>query len=183
MGFSPSPSPHADAGQGDGAHRDGAAVRPRRQVRRQPSRTDEPDSAALAKLKRADRLSATGGRLPPRPEDPRARRRFLRPGRAGAVSAMHAALPQPTAGPSGSGWRSMTRLGAAFLPLRAAARQPPAAARAALSRPPVPRVQSRHRRRPRLPLRAAARRSRTACSTSAPRARARRPTAATPTAG
>ena len=48
---------------------------------------------------------------------------------------------------------------------------------AALSRPSVPRVQSRHRRRPRLPVRAASRRRTAACSTSAPRARARRRTA------
>ena len=52
------------------------------------------------------------------------------------------------------------RLDPPFRPLRAAARQPHRDAGAALSRPPVPRVQSRHRRRPRLPVRAAARRRR-----------------------
>ena len=50
------------------------------------------------------------------------------------------------------------RVGGPLRALRAAAREPDAAARAALPRPPVPRVQPRARRRPRLPLRAAARR-------------------------
>ena len=50
------------------------------------------------------------------------------------------------------------RVGAALRALRAAAREPPAAAGAPLPRPSVPRVQPRSRRRPRLPLRAAPRR-------------------------
>ena len=53
-----------------------------------------------------------------------------------------------------------TRLGAPFLPVRAAAGEPQTAAGPALSRPPVPGVQSGHRRRARLPVRAAARRRR-----------------------
>ena len=95
------------------------------------------------------------------------------------------ALPQRPLGGAGRARRSRRRRTGRGISA-ASSRCPdnlPAAAGAALSRPPVPRVQSRHRRRPRLPVRPAARRRAAGCSTSAPRARARRPTAASATAG
>ena len=90
---------------------------------------------------------------------PRARRRLLRRSSPPRASRARAALPQPALGRARRPGRARRRrVGAALRPLRAAPGQPARAARAALSRPPVRRVQPRPRRRPRLPLRAAPRR-------------------------
>ncbi len=98
-------------------------------------------------------------KLPPVPRPRRARRRFLRRGRAGEVSASTSCATATSAGPSASGLGTLTDAEWLdhFAPLRAPARQLSDAAGAALPRPPVPHLQSRSRRRARLPLRADAR--------------------------
>ena len=80
------------------------------------SRRSHPTSrtpSALAKLKRPEleRCLTWPNDLPARSENPGARARLLRCGRAGALSQVHAALPQSTAGPSASGSNSTTSNG------------------------------------------------------------------------
>ena len=171
--------------------RDRPAVRSRRASSPATIAPDEPDADALAKLKSSSPELGTCSPAPlagmtttgPIPQILTLGPDFYDPVEPAQFPQMHPALPQRALGGARRARPRRRRLGGAFLPLRAAARQPRRSrwrfAITAISSACTIRRSATAAASPSPSFATIA----TACSTSAPRARARRPTAATPTAG